>query len=183
MNIQSFNKGLIVSLIALASTQSYAANIDAAISSVSSTGQFDVNITKGDAVAITGLAAAGGLSISESAGATNPTGSITVCAFATTANYGIDINSATGGTAGFTATDGANLMPFSVNWSAGTDSLDFTTTAAAAQIGDSTQIEQSDPICGSGTNTTITVTVATTDFNSVPSGSYSETLDIIITAQ
>ena len=188
MNTKFLKKAFIISMLGVSSAQVYAANTDAALVSdngaaATSTGNFDVNITKGDAVAITGLASSGGVTINGSNGLSDQTGSIDVCTFATTATYQLEINSTETGTAAFDATDGTNLMPFSVEWADGTNTWTFSGNGDAAQTGATTTVSTDDPTCAGGTNTTITVTVASADFNAQPAGTYTDTLAVIIAAQ
>ena len=189
MNTQVLRKALIISALSIVSTQVYAANTDAALdtstgsdpTTATSTGQFDVNISKGDAVAISGINTAGGIAITGSTSTGDKTGFMSVCTFATTATYTIDINSTETGAGEFSATDGTDQMPFSVLWADGINSWTYTANATTHIAG--TSPNRTDPTCGGANNTTVTVTVAEAAFNAVPAGDYVETLDIIITAQ
>lgn len=188
MHTQYLKKSLVIALLGFASTQAYAANTDAALatgngSAATSTGTFDVNISKGDAVAITGLSG-GGITIAGTNDAVDKTDSFDVCTYATTATYSLDIDSQ-GGAGAFLAVDGVNSMAYSVEWDDGTaaNTTIFTSTADAAMVGVTDTISKVDPTCGGGTNTTITVTVASAIYNASPAGTYTDTLNVIIAAQ
>lgn len=188
MNNKLLKEIVIISALGVVSAQGHAANTDAALVTgngvaATSIGNFDLNITKGDAVAITGLASSGGVNITGSNGPAAKTGSIDVCTFATTATYQLEINSLDSVTPAFDAADGANLMPFSVEWADGTNTWTFTDNGDVAQVGATSTVSTVDSTCGGGTNTTITVTVAASDFNGQPTGSYTDTLAVIIAAQ
>jgi spore coat protein U-like protein len=166
----------------------FAANIDALVNNGNAdtaTGNFDLNIAKNDAVSITGMRT---LAISGDNAGQDKTGSINVCTYATTPNYQIDINSlAVGGpsaavTTRFDADDGTGkLMNYDVKWNDRTNNWDFNDNLDPSQTGASPNT--TDPTCGGGTNTTITVTVRNSDFNKVRAGIYTDTLEVIITAQ
>ncbi len=174
-------------VISLASGSVFAANIDAALTTgagATSTGNFDLNIVKGDAVSITGMQT---INITGTNGPTAQTGSISVCTYATTTNYQLEINSlgaggaASAASSAFDAEDAGSLMAYSVDWADGISTLTFADNGDAASIVPSPNLL--DATCGGGTNTTITATVASVDFNAAPSGTYTDTLEVIITAQ
>ena len=127
MNTNKLIKALIFLLATLISVQINAANINADIvtgSGVAATsiGQVELNITKGDAVAISGISGTGGVTITGQNAGGDKTGFIEVCTYATTATYQLEINSLDTVTSEFDASDGSgNLMPFSVLWNDGTN--------------------------------------------------------------
>lgn len=181
----------ITALSVLLSTQVNAIGIDAAlvdggagVEALTSVGRFDVTIAKGEGVAISGISAAGGIAITGRNGPRTREGSMEVCTYATTASYQIDINSLDTASDAFDLSDlSGNLMPFTVTWDDGDNTWDFTANGDSAQIGSTLTISRTDPTCGGGTNTTVTVSISNNKFNSVPAGHYSDTLAIIITAQ
>ena len=109
---------------------------------------------------------------------------MSVCTFASTSNYKIDINSLDTGTDKFDVSNGlGDAMTFSVLWDDGSNRWIFSNNRDRAKVGGTTGINTTDPSCAGGTNTTITVTIRNRDFNKVPGGHYSDTLAIIIAAQ
>ncbi|NOQ12888.1 MAG: hypothetical protein GQ583_00200 [Methyloprofundus sp.] len=189
MKTGKLQKIFITHLMTLISVPLSAASIDAVIATGSgiaatSTGQIELSITKGDAVAISGISGTGGITITGQNAGSDKTGFIEVCTYVTTATYQLEINSFNTVTSEFDASDGlGNLIPFSVLWDDGTNAWTFSNNTGVAQTGNTTTISTSDPVCAGGTNTTITVTVRNSDFNKVPRGNYSDTLAIIIAAQ
>lgn len=176
-----------VGLLSLVGGNALAANIDAALAvgtNATSTGNFDLSIQKGDAVSITGMST---LTIAGGASPADQTGLISVCTYATTTDYQLEINSlgaggaAAAGTSAFDADDGAgNLLPYGITWDDG-DVLGYNDNGDAPQITDSPNT--TDPTCGGGTNTDITVTVSSANFNAAPTATYTDTVEVIITAQ
>ncbi|NOQ12887.1 MAG: hypothetical protein GQ583_00195 [Methyloprofundus sp.] len=189
MNTNKFIKTFIFFLLTLISIQVSAVNIDAVIATSSgiattSIGQIELSIIKGDAVAISGISGTGGVNITGKNGSGIKSGFIEVCTYVTTATYQLDINSLDTATSRFDASDGlGNLMPFRVLWDDGINAWTFRNNRDVAQIGNTTTVSTSDPTCGGGTNTTITVTVRRNSFNRVPRGNYTDTLAIVIAAQ
>ena len=188
MNFKSITTVITAGVLSLAGANVFAANVDAALAvgpGATSTGNFDLDIYKGDAVSITGMTT---LFISGGASPANKTGSINVCTYATTANYQLDINSVGLGptsstTPEFDADDGTGLvMPYTIDWNDSINTLVYSdNTDAPSVIGSPNQL---DPTCGAaGTNTAITVTVAAVDFNGAAAGTYTDTVEVIITAQ
>jgi spore coat protein U-like protein len=97
-----------------------------------------------------------------------------VCIFSSTTNYNVTIDSANGG---FRLMDGTEEIPYGLTWSAngGTAATVADGTAITGLAGNSTSLD-----CGSGTNATFEVTVASADFNSAVPGSYSDTLTLTV---
>lgn len=194
MNIFKLKKKFIVYLAVLIATPLNAANVDA-IPVVGETGvantsigEFDISISKGDGVSITGITGSGGITVSGDNAGANKTGSMSVCTFVSTSNYKIDINSLDTDTDKFDASNGlpgrqAKAIPFEVLWDDGNHRWTFSNNRDRAKVGDTTGISRTDPSCAGGTNTTITVSIRNRDFNKVPGGHYSDTLAIIIAAQ
>ena len=189
MNTYKLINAFIGILITLISVTAEAANTNADIATGSgiattSIGQIELSISKGDGVAISGISGTGGVTITGKNGSGIKSGFIEVCAYATTASYQLEINSLDTATSRFDASDGlGNLMPFRVLWDDGTNAWTFRNNTDVAQVGNTTTISHSDPTCGGGTNTTITVTIRRNNFNKVPRGNYTDTLAIIIAAQ
>ncbi|NOQ65339.1 MAG: hypothetical protein GQ582_12585 [Methyloprofundus sp.] len=179
-------KGITV-LSVLLSTQVKAIGVDAALVSaaagvqaLTSIGRFDVTITKGEGVAISGISAAGGIAITNK----KRKGSMDICTYATTARYQIDINSLNTADDRFYLTSiSGDQIPFKVKWEDGKNKWDFDKNSRAPKSGRTSGISRADPTCGGGTNTKVTVSIGRKDFNRVPVGHYSDTLAIIITAQ
>ena len=78
-------------------------------------------------------------------------------------------------------TDTGALMPYTVDWADGVNTLVYADNADAPSVVASPNVL--DPTCGGGTNTTITVTVAAAAFNAAATATYTDTLEVIITAQ
>jgi len=141
---------------------------------VDSTGTSEVTLIKQDAVQITNV---GDIDLGTHATlAGNQVVDDDVCVFNSTSSYEITFTSANGA---FVLEDGANSIPYTVDWSSnGGAAADVTyNTAIGGNTGDATSLT-----CGGGTNANFEVTVTAADFNAANPGNYTDTLTIFVEA-
>jgi len=175
----------LISLISAGMTTAYAAS-DGALAvggapGTNSTGTFDFTINRQDAVRITGMT---DLTIDTSGTATGAqTLTDSVCYYATTSDYSVDINSANDFVLQSVSGDS---MDYTVTWTdsvAGTNQTfnDNANTALSPVVSSNTTSED----CGGGANlnATIQVNVSAAQFNGQPVGSYTDTVSVVIALQ
>ncbi len=94
-----------------------------------------------------------------------------------TGNYNITMTGS-GTASAFTLTDGSNTLPYSVSFTNGSANAITSGNSLAAQAGAFTANDN----CNSGVNdnVSVSVTVANSDLSSVPAGSYSGTLTMVV---
>ena len=182
-----FTKLLFITTI-LISTVSLSATVDGnlvtgtAASSTGSTGTFDINVTKLDAVQISNL---NSIVVTQVGSAGNPViGSDSVCYYATSGNYTIRMSSSN--PTPFTLVSGADSMSYILNYTETTGS--DTATWGGGNLGNNvisgsfTSENKTSANCGGSTNANITVTIPAISFDNAPTGLYTDTVTITIAA-
>ena len=179
-------KSLIVAGLVVSVGGTMAATVDgalvtgAAATSTGSSGSFDINVTKQDSVQISNL---NSIVVTQGGTAAVPVvGSDNVCYYATTNNYTITMDS-TNPTAFSLKDSGAGLMAYKLDWTDGatTQSWGPLGTIADATAGAAiASANKTSANCGGGTNATVSVTIPTANFNSAPTGLFTDTVNITI---
>ncbi len=105
-----------------------------------------------------------------------------VCVFSTTTGYNVTLTSLNGAAGAFALSDGTNSFPYAVAWgttgfAAGAGSPVTAGTALTGQTGDNVN-----PDCGgaAATNAAFDVTIAAADYNAAPTGTYTDTLTMVV---
>ena len=154
--------------VALAATQG---NLD-----TTSEGTSDVTIIKQNAVQLTKVDDLDFGNVGFMASDT--TLSDDVCVFSSTTDYNVTMSSGQGPGA-FAVADGGNSIPYTVSWTDGTTTA-TDPVVSGTQIADDFTGDDADPDCGGGTNASFSVTIGAAGFNAAPTGSYSDTLTLLV---
>jgi len=168
----------ILSLIGalLAPTTSLAAT-DGAFGLVSQ-GSTDISIIRGDTAQASGLEDIVLAPWTE--GSTPPRGTATACIFTSTGSYQVSATSSNGTGTAFRLTSGTAFINYAVRWNDGVGGLQQLSNGVplSGLVGDSTS-----PNCSGANPATIQVNITRARMSAAPTGSYSDTLTVMITPQ
>jgi hypothetical protein len=173
----SFKRSLLIGLVGLGalfiSTSAMAAT-DGTLG-LSSTGTTDISIIKGDTAQITGLTDI--LLAPWTTGDPAPVGTASACVYTSTGAYSMTATSANGAGAAFRLTDGTNFIAYAVRWNDGAAGLQLTTngTPLTTQAGDAASTT-----CGGATPATVQVSIGVGAMAAAPTGTYGDTLTVLI---
>lgn len=183
LKVSLLSLGLMASVDAFALSQGSLVTGDTSLGPITSSGSFDINVTKEDAVQISNL---NDISIAKpSSGGAAVTGTDNVCYYATTNNYNITVSS----TNNQSLKDASgNLMAYSLKWTDNTNSATATWSAAGLASGASMATavasgNKTSSSCASSTNATLDVSIAAAAFDAAVTGKYSDTVSITIAGQ
>ena len=145
---------------------------------LNSIGTTDVSIIKGDTAQITGLQDI--VLVPWTVGDPAPAGTSPACVYTSTGSYQMTATSANGLGADFRMTDGANFLTYSVSWNDGAAGLQPATNGGilAGLSGDAVSTN-----CGGATPATVQVNITVGAMAGAPTGSYGDTLTVLIAPQ
>jgi hypothetical protein len=145
---------------------------------LNSIGTTDVSIVKGDTAQITGLQDI--ILVPWTVGDPAPAGTSPACVYTSTGSYQLTATSSNGLGAAYRMTDGANFLTYSVSWNDGPGGLQATTNGGvlAGLAGDAVSIN-----CGGATPATVQVNISVGAMAGAPTGSFGDTLTVLIAPQ
>ena len=154
----------------------HGATVDGALGATS-TGTQDVSVIIGDQVKLSGVSSIG---LGSYAGSGNVTASDTMCVYRnSTGSYKVKLTSANQNAGAFRMQASGSFLAYAVDWTDGTPTTTSNVTSdveISGQVGHSTAED-----CGAVDNAQIDVTVAEAALQAAPSGSYSDTITILVT--
>ncbi len=145
---------------------------------LTSTGTTDISIIKGDTAQITGFVDI--VLAPWTTGDPAPAGSSPACVYTSTGTYQMTATSANGVGTTFRLTDGTNFINYGVQWNDGVGGFAATSngTPLAGLTGDAVSTT-----CGGATPATVQVNITVGQMNAAPTGSYGDTLTVLIAPQ
>lgn len=145
---------------------------------LTSIGTTDVSITKGDTAQITGLTNI--VLLPWTVGDPGPVGTANACVYTSTGAYQMTATSSNGAGAAFRLTDGLSFINYVVSWNDGAAGLQLASNgvALAGQVGDNVSTT-----CGGATPATVQVSITVGQMNGAPTGTYGDTLTVLISPQ
>jgi hypothetical protein len=173
---RSFSRQWLIGLVGLGalliSTSAMAAS-DGTLG-LTSFGSTDISIVKGDSAQITGLTDI--VLTPWTNGDPAPVGTTNACVYTSTGAYGMTATSANGAGAIFRLTDGTNFIDYAVSWNDGSGLAAASNgVALTGRVGDAVSTT-----CGGATPATVQVNIATPDMASSPTGTFGDTLTVLI---
>lgn len=145
---------------------------------LTSTGTADISIIRGETAQASGLEDIVLAPWTE--GDTAPRGTATACVYTSTGSYQISASSSNGAGGNFRLTSGTAFINYRVRWNDGTSGLTLLSngTPTGGFVGDSSSLN-----CGGANPATIQVNITNAAISAAPTGTYSDTLTIMITPQ
>ena len=142
---------------------------------LTSTGTTDISIIKGDTAQITGLTDI--ILAPWTTGDPAPAGTSPACVYTSTGSYQMTATSANGTGGTFRLTDGTNFINYTVSWNDGVAGLQATTngTPLTGRTGDAVSTT-----CGGATPATVQVNITNGQMAGAPTGTYGDTLTVLI---
>lgn len=158
---------------ALFASASVMAATNPAAPGLTSTGDLEIQITKGDLVRVSQLA-----DLLFPAFAIMPadtTESTEICVYSTTGGYNLTASSPNANATQLRLASGGNFMPYALSLDDGNgpNSLPHN-----QQVSGLTNADTSNDLCAGGTNATLSATILETDFNAAPQGAYADTVTL-----
>ncbi len=145
---------------------------------LTSIGSTDISIIRGETAQATGLEDI--ILAPWTEGDTPPRGTATACIYTSTGTYQVSATSSNGVGGNFRLTSGAAFINYRVRWNDGVGGLTLLAngTPQTGFVGDSASQN-----CGGANPATIQVNITNAAISAAPTGSYSDTLTVIITPQ
>ncbi len=141
-----------------------------------STGTININSIKGAAIQISGLT-----DISFPSSATTPAPiESTACVYATTGSYTVLATSSHPSGSTFRLMNGTNFINYGVGWypvNAGGTAIPLSSGSVSGSQGGA---DTTSTTCGGGSDSRLAVTIDSTTFVSAPTGTYSDTLTLLV---
>ena len=143
-----------------------------------SQGSTDTSIIRGDTAQASGLDDI--ILAPWSQGDPSPRGTATACIYTSTGSYQISASSSNGAGTAFQLSSGTSFINYTVSWNDGVSGLQrtFNGTPLTGLVGDSTSAN-----CGGANPATIQVNILRSNMQGAPTGTYSDTLTVMITPQ
>ena len=176
MNLENLTKKSLVAAIALGAA-SFAAAATAGTLGATSTGTAEIDVVIADRVQVTGL---DDINLGTFGGAGDMTGATAFCVYRNgTGLYDMTVSSANESGTTFRATDGSNFLSYVVRFDDDADASDGAAIGSSAQetaiAGNGTSLN-----CGSSDNASLHVTFAEADLLSADTGSYNDTITVLV---
>jgi hypothetical protein len=145
---------------------------------LNSIGTTDISIIKGDTAQITGLTDI--VLAPWTTGDPAPVGSANACVYTSTGTYQMTATSSNGAGTTYRLTDGASFINYTVSWNDGAAGLQAIGNGVAlvGQVGDAASTT-----CGGATPATVQVNITVGQMGGAPTGSYGDTLTVLIAPQ
>ena len=143
-----------------------------------SQGSTDISIIRGDTAQASGLEDI--ILAPWSQGDPSPRGTATACIYTSTGSYQISASSSNGAGTTFRLSSGTSFINYTVRWNDGVSGLQraYNGTPLTGLVGDSTSAN-----CGGANPATIQVNILRSNMQAAPTGTYSDTLTVMITPQ